>query len=53
MADKKFIEETLKSHNEYRKKHGQGSLKLNKVSFYFLLDLLHMKQMFKYKLNYL
>ena len=37
MADKQFIEETLKSHNEYRKKHGQGSLKLNKVRFCFLL----------------
>ncbi len=31
MADKAFIEDALKAHNEYRKKHGQEPLKLNKV----------------------
>ena len=36
MADKKFIDEALKAHNEYRKKHGQAPLKLNKVTMFFI-----------------
>ena len=30
MSDKKFAEQCLKTHNEYRKRHGVPSLKLNK-----------------------